>query len=84
MINQDSFKRAKAAQKTSKAVKPKKLIKQLNAALAEAEPKGQYDAIKGMIATPQVLALKKHLGIDEYISTHTMIWDLINAFNEAE
>ncbi len=81
MINQDSFNRAKAAQKNSKAVKPKKLIKKLNAILAEAGPKEQYDAIKGLINTPEVVALKKHLSIDEYVSAHNMRWDLINAFN---
>lgn len=81
MINQDTFNRAKAAQTTAKAVKPKKLIKQLNAALAEAGPQEQYDAIKGLINTPQVVALKKHWGITDYVTAHNMRWNLINAFN---
>lgn len=82
MINQDTFKRAEASSKTSKTVKPKKLIKMLNAALESAEPKGQYDAIKAMIGNREVAVLKTHFELSEYISAHTMRWSLINAFNE--
>lgn len=82
MINQDSFKRAEASSKANKVVKPKKLLKLLNAALDEAEPKAQYDAIKGLVGNREVAVLKKHFELTEYISSHTMRWKLINAFNE--
>ena len=82
MINQDSFKRAKATQNDSKTVKPKKLIKRLNAALEAAPPKGQYDAIKELVGNREVAALKKHFELTEYVSAHTMRWDLINSFND--
>lgn len=82
-INIHSVKLART--KSTIKVNGEELIERLNAALEDAPIKEQYDAIKGIIASNrEVAALKKTLGITEYLSTHQARWLMINAFNEDE
>lgn len=80
MINMNSVKLART-QSTTK-VSGEELIERLNGALEDSPEKGQYDAIKGIISSNrEVAALKKVLGIEEYLSTHQARWLMINAYN---
>lgn len=86
MINKNSV--ALARTSSTAKVNGDELIERLNGALDQneersAEPKKtQYDAIKGIISSNrEVAALKKELGLTEYMSTHQMRWLMINAYN---
>lgn len=81
MINQASFTRTKA-QATSTSVSPEELLDRLNASLDQAEPTGQYNAIKELVGNREVAVLKKHFSLDGYVTAHRMRWDLINAYND--
>lgn len=70
--------------KSKSTVDGEALAKQVWAALEAAEQNAQYDAIKGLVATNRdVAALKKFMEIEDYMSTHTARWALINMFNAA-
>lgn len=87
MINIETYKAAKSGHAKAKQVKPEKLLKLVNKALKKAgspEDKGQYAAIKDLIDTNAVVALKKVFGETEYVSAKDMRWNLINSYNHGQ
>jgi hypothetical protein len=79
MINKNSFAKAKASAPVK--LTADELIERLNGALESAPQQEQYAAIKDLVNNAAVATLKAHFEIEEYVSTHRMRWDLINAYN---
>lgn len=78
-INKRSFNKS---QKALAPVSGPALIKRLNGALEGVPMNGQYKAIQPLITNREVAVLKAEFDIEEYQSTHQMIWSMINAYNE--